>query len=137
MTRLTNQDLMDHATQEEPWDAQLPPVRGTCFVLACLQLLLGAFGFFGVFCFLIEPLENTSRGQLLTVPVYTFLVAVPLLIVSAIFYRRCKLEMTMAERWLFKIGCALPILALAVALSIGVCPWLGRLSLAWSTVVGS
>jgi cytochrome c biogenesis protein CcdA len=94
-------------------------LRGLTDLLGFTQLLFGAFGFFGVYLYLVDSNENPSRYQALFIPVYSFIFAVPILLLSALLYRRCKSEMRVAERWLFNIGCAIPLVALAVAMAIG------------------
>ena len=90
--------------------------------LGIAQALLGAFGFFGIFSYLAEPTSNGSRYQALFLTLWCFLFALPLLILAAVLCRRCKVEMSSLERWVFNIGCLLPLAAFASAVAL---PWLG------------
>ncbi len=90
--------------------------------LGIAQAFLGVFGFLGVFLYLAEPMSNGSRYQVLFIPLWCFLFALPLLILAALFYRKCKAELSALERWVFNIGCLLPIAASASAVALS---WLG------------
>ncbi len=91
--------------------------------LGIAQAFLGMFGFYGVFLYLAEPTSNNSRYQLLFLPFWGFLFALPLLIVSALLYRKCHAEMSPPERWAFNIGCLLPIAGFASAVSFSLLGW--------------
>jgi hypothetical protein len=92
-------------------------MRGVVNVLGFAQALLGGVGFAGIACYFAEPATNNSRHQLLFVPVWRFIYAVPLLIVSALVYRRFRTRMSRLGRWIFNTGCLLPIVALAIAVA--------------------
>lgn len=92
-------------------------------VLACVQGLLAGLGFLGVFAYLTEDRRNPSRYQFLFVPAWTFLLALPLLIISAILYRRCRAQMTSVERWVFIIGCALPLVVIGTVIVVSGVGW--------------
>jgi hypothetical protein len=87
-------------------------------LLGFLQLLLGAYGLWGIYLYAVEPTTNHSRYQFLYAPAWTFVFALPLLLIAAFLYRKAKAEMTTLERYLFNVGCALPLIALAAAISI-------------------
>jgi len=89
--------------------------RGFVDLLAFLQLLLGILGCFGIYSYLMEPVENSSRYQLLFIPVWCWIFSLPLLLITAFLYRRCKSELTSLERWLVNVGCALPLLVFVAA----------------------
>jgi len=91
--------------------------------LGIAQAFLGAFGFHGVFLYLVEPTSNNSRYQFLFIPIWSCLLALPLLIISALIYRKCKTEFPSLERWVFNIGCLLPVAAGGVAVSLSLLGW--------------
>jgi hypothetical protein len=88
------------------------------FFLANLQIVLGLIGFFGVFAYLAEPSSNSSRYQLLLLPSWAFLLAVPLLIWSAVIYRRGRSDLSTTGQWWIFIGCAMPVIAFATAFGV-------------------
>lgn len=92
-------------------------LRSLLVLLGFAQLLLGAFGLFGFYQYFVEPVENVYRYQLIFIPYMAFALAVPLLIISAPLYRRCRRSMTSTERWVVNVGCLLPLLALAAAMT--------------------
>lgn len=99
------------------------PVSGRrilVLVFAFVQLLLGLFGLFGVFSYLADNAANPSRYQFLFVPAWTFILAVPLLIISVILYRGCGREMVSMERWLLNIACGLPLFIFAAVILVSV-----------------
>ena len=94
-----------------------PWVRPLVNFLGFIQLLLGVFGFYGNYLYFDAPLTNHSRYQFLHVPVFSFIIAIPFLAVAAYFHRNCKPLMSTTEEWLFNLGCAMPLVALAVAIA--------------------
>lgn len=92
-------------------------------LLALAQLLLGGFGFLGIFSYLTDDRSNLSRYQHLFAPAWAFIFAIPLLIISALLYRRFRARMMPVERWVFNIGCALPLVALGTAIAVSAVGW--------------
>lgn len=92
--------------------------RLTTLILGVIQFLLGSVGFWGVYLYLVEPTENQSRYQFLYMPAWMYIFSIPLLIVSAIVYRKCSQEMRGIERLLLIIGFALPLLSLLCAMLV-------------------
>lgn len=91
--------------------------------LGIVQALLGVLGFYGVYLYLVEPTSNNSRYQCLFIPVWCFLFALPLLIIAAVLYRRGNVTMSLLERWVFNIGCLLPIAAFGFSISVSLLGW--------------
>lgn len=87
-------------------------------LFAFAQLLLGGLGFLGVFSYLADDHSNPSRYQFLFVPAWAFIFALPLLVIAAVLYRRCRNQMMPLEQWAFNIGCALPLVALGTAIAV-------------------
>jgi hypothetical protein len=92
-------------------------------LFAFAQLLLGGFGFLGVFLYLADDRSNPSRYQSLFVPAWAFIFAIPLLIISALLYRNCRDQMMPLERWVFNFGCSLPLVAFAIAILVSAVGW--------------
>jgi hypothetical protein len=86
-------------------------------VLGFLQTALGVLGFVGVASYLAEAATNPSRYQFLLLPLWCFLFAVPLLIVSALLYRKAAAQITRLQRWCFTAACVLPICSFATAIA--------------------
>lgn len=93
-------------------------MRGLTIVLGLAQAGLGAFGFFCIACYLADSASNYSRYQALFLPLWAFILAVPLLIVSVFLYRRCRTRLTRLDRWVFNIGCVLPIVSFGLAIAL-------------------
>lgn len=91
-------------------------VRNLITLLSFAQLLLGEFGFYGLYKYFEEPVSNASRYQFLFIPYMNFMCAISLLIATALLYRRWWSSMTATERWIVNLGCLLPLLAIAGAI---------------------
>ena len=93
-----------------------PMMRALTNAFGIAQACLGVFGFYGVYQYLVEPAGNNSRYQFLFIPALCCIYSLPLLIISALLYRKCKDDFSAVERWAFNIGCLLPFAALGVAI---------------------
>ena len=90
-------------------------LHGFCHFLGFAQLLLGCFGFLGTYEYIIDSPENLSRYQYLLLPMYMFVFAIPLLVLAAFIYRRCRSDMSRPGRFVFNLGCALPVASVIAA----------------------
>ncbi len=93
-------------------------MRSITNLLALALGSLGGFGVVGVASYLVEPATNSSRYQFLFLPVWSFILSVPLLIAAAYCYRRCRAEMSLVEKIVFNLCCLLPLVTFAIAVAV-------------------
>lgn len=91
------------------------------WILASIQLMIGSFGMLGVVSYATGAAENPSRYQSLFVPLFMFVLSVPILILSASVYRRARPHMKASDKLWFNTCSLVPILALIAAMFA---PWL-------------
>ena len=84
--------------------------------LAGLQSLLGGVGVLGIVLYLLERESNRSRYQLLALPFWAVIFALPLIVLSLVTYRRHSAKLSTVERGVFYLGCFLPIVTFCIAM---------------------
>jgi len=85
----------------------------TLGLIGLLQLTLGAFAFFGLACYFADSAANPTRSQYLIVPIFTWMLSMPLLIASVFILRHIGTSLTQKSKLLFTLCSASPSFATA------------------------
>ncbi|MCM2373590.1 hypothetical protein [Aporhodopirellula aestuarii] len=88
----------------------------TLRVVTLLLIPLGLLGSLGAFALLTGDPENPEAYEVIIAPVYAWLFSIPVLIVCLLVYRKCRRDISLADKLWFSTCSVLPTAALVVAI---------------------